>query len=622
MTEPVVTATLSTEEKCAVNADNEVVPLVPKKTSSTWWSRCVLRYKTTRKCVSSKSALLILFWSLVFGGANPDLFSRDYTYIYSLAGYGLLAILFCFFPLAGFLADVKYGRYKVVVRSMYLILISYPTLTIAGGIFYGTMVGFTSASDDGSCNASCFAVLVMISVVLLLAYIAFCTGMVGFTANAVQFGMDQLHDSPGEDRTLFIHWYVWVYFLIAVLGQLAWNPAIQYPYNFENIVSQTHRWYNFVGYVFLGLTPVGIVFSLIVTLCLAKHRRNWFLIEPGTVNPYKLVYSVTKFARQHKTPVRRSAFTYCEDEIPTGLDLGKEKYGGPFSTEQVEDVKVFYGLLKVLFSFGAVFFLDFASNSVLPYYALHTAAYYKLSSDSNYNLSVTKFNGTLPEHILLNSGLLSPLLVTICLPLYLCLLRPFISGYVPGMLKRMGLGTILTFLSLTVTFSMDIAAHQKTKSTHCMFDVPDYSDTASDEVISVPEQSPLFLIVPLVLTSLSHMLIYTAVFEFICSQSPHSMKGLLIGLLYAIKGLYQLLATLVVVPFAVGYTSHPSHVGQMSCGFYYYLVNIVIGLITVLTYMWVAKKYKYRERDEICEVHRYAEEYYSNPQQEQYYDYY
>ena len=64
--------------------------------------------------------------------------------------------------------------------------------------------------------------------------------------------------------------------------------------------------------------------------------------------------------------MRRSAFTYCEDEIPTGLDLGKEKYGGPFSTEQVEDVKVFYGILKVLFSFGAMFFLDFAASSVLP----------------------------------------------------------------------------------------------------------------------------------------------------------------------------------------------------------------------------------------------------------------
>ena len=173
----------------------------------------------------------------------------------------------------------------------------------------------------------------------------------------------------------------------------------------------------------LPTIPFTVMLLLIITLCLAKRRRNWFLIEPGTVNPYKLVYRVTKFARQHKTPLRRSAFTYCEDEIPTGLDLGKEKYGGPFSTEQVEDVKVFYGILKVLFSFGAVFFLDFAASSILPLYALHTSWYSEIEH-SNYTL---QYSGTLIEHILLNCGLLSPLLITISLPLYLCLLRPFIS---------------------------------------------------------------------------------------------------------------------------------------------------------------------------------------------------
>ena len=60
------------------------------------------------------------------------------------------------------------------------------------------------------------------------------------------------------------------------------------------------------------------------------------------------MYRVTKFAYQHKVPVHRSAFTYCEDELPSGLDLGKSKYGGPFTTEEVEDVKAFYGILKVL----------------------------------------------------------------------------------------------------------------------------------------------------------------------------------------------------------------------------------------------------------------------------------
>ena len=318
------------------------------------------------------------------------------------------------------------------------------------------------------------------------------------------------------------------------------------------------------------------------------------------------MYRVTKFARQHKTPVRRSAFTYCEDEIPTGLDLGKEKYGGPFSTEQVEDVKVFYGILKL---WGSVF-LEFAASSVLPFYAFHTSWYTEHDLEFNYNEVSLRRN--LPENILLNCGLLSPLLIAICLPLYLCLLRPFIARYLPGMLRRMGLGMIFILLSLLASFAMDITAHHEVLKDYldnttydlCMFPFP-YEDPHK---YNLPQQNSLLLIVPLVLTSLSHMLIYTAVFEFICSQSPHSMKGLLIGLLYAIKGLYQLLATILVVPFAVGYNYHPSH---MSCGFYYYLVNIIIGLIAVLTYMWVAKKYKYRERDEICEVHRFAEEYYS-----------
>ena len=40
-------------------------------------------------------------------------------------------------------------------------------------------------------------------------------------------------------------------------------------------------------------------------------------------NPYRLIYSVLKFAKQHKFPIQRSALTYWEDEIPSKIDLGK-----------------------------------------------------------------------------------------------------------------------------------------------------------------------------------------------------------------------------------------------------------------------------------------------------------
>ena len=378
------------------------------------------RYRSTHKCVSSKAALLILVWSFVIGllggmMLNPDIITTGYfNYFMQLLMYGGIALVTCFFPLAGILADIRFGHYKTIITSIYLVLISL-LLLIVGSIFWVPLVfGY---------NYNLFiAILCLFLVCGGISVIMLHTGLIGFTANVVQFGMDQLHDSPGEDRTLFIHWYVWTFYGSILVGRLSWTYL-------------------------LGLQIVGslilltLLTALPITLCLVRRRRRWFLIEPGQYNPYKLVYRVTKFARQHKTPVNRSAFTYCEDEVPMGLDLSKEKYGGPFTTEQVEDVKAFYGILKVLFSFGVVFFLGFAADSTLQYFDIFTL----------YSSPVLQ--------ILIYKGLLSPLLITICIPLYLCLLRPFISRYVPGMLKRMGLGMILALLSLLATLSMDAAAH-------------------------------------------------------------------------------------------------------------------------------------------------------------------
>ena len=535
------------------------------------------RYRSTRKCVSSKAALLILVWSFVIGllGGmmfNPEIITTTFfNYFMQLLMYGGIALVTCFFPLGGILADIRFGRYKTIITSIYLVLISL-LLLILSSIFWVLLVFGYSLFMAILCL---FLVCGGISVIILYL------GLIGFTANVVQFGMDQLHDAPGEDRTLFIHWYVWTYYSSILVGQLGWNSAFSVYYYGPNSL--------IFGCSVLVLILLTLLTVLPITLCLVRRRRRWFLIEPGQYNPYKLVYRVTKFARQQKIPVHRSAFTYCEDEVPMGLDLGKEKYGGPFTTEQVEDVKAFYGILKVLFSFGVVFFLGFAADSTLQYFDVPTL----------YNSPVLQ--------ILIYKGLLSPLLITICIPLYLCLLRPFISRYVPGMLKRMGLGMILALFSLLTTISMDTVEELgSSNSTNiCMFDDAYLRNIAFN-----------FFSIQLTLSALSRMLIYTGVFEFICSQSPHSMKGLIIGVFYAIRGLYQVLAALLVLPYFHRGTFKP-----LSCEFYFYLMNTIIGLVAVLVYVWVAKRYRYRVRDELCNVHQYAEEYYSNPNRERFYDY-
>ena len=489
------------ENVAADNSDPPAdIPLLSGKTRSHWLA---LRYRTTRKCVNSKAALLVLLWSFLVGllsGAllNPDLSVTVLVNAgFAFAAYSVVALLTCFHPLAGFLADTKYGRFRTVVSSTWLVVVSLPLVLVVN---IGILTVFLIIELD---EATSVVLATFLATLSCIGLIVLFVGLIGFTANVVQFGMDQLHDSPGEDGTLFIHWYVWTYYTSILIDQLA--CSLIFPNSYIKIIIEAFDFnaYSGIGYGLVGLLVLSAIVVLPVTLCLARRRRRWFLIEPGQYSPYKLVYRVTKFACQHKIPVRRSAFTYCEEGVPSGLDLGKEKYGGPFTTEQVEDVKAFYGILKVLFSFGVVFFLDLAANSTLPNFALH----FSYSTNLNHT-KVFSYNNFLAGHILITRGLLSPLLIFLCIPLYLCLLRPVLLQYIPGMLKRMGLGMIFVVLSLLATFSMDTGNHNAVNDYICMFSL---RHSPLDYL------NPAFLVIQLTLSAFSHILIYTGVFEFICS---------------------------------------------------------------------------------------------------------
>ena len=258
----------------------------------------------------------------------------------------------------------------------------------------------------------------------------------------------------------------------------------------------------------------------------------------------------------------------------------------------------------MLFSFGIVAFLFVPANAFFTIFSLH------ITPDSDENYTTTN---TFAERLIFSNCLFSFLLTFICIPLYLCLLRPFISQYVPGILKRMGLGIVFVLLSLVALLSMDTAVHlnvdQPRNETVCMFD----SHPVPSPSLS---QNPAFLIFPLTLYCLSSMFYQIAMLEFICSQSPHSMTGSLIGLSFAIQGFYEVLAVAIAVVFEFSFDGF-----YPSCGIYYYLTNIVIGVIALLVCICVAKRYRYRKRDDLCNIHQYAENYYSNYQQEQYYDY-
>lgn len=168
----------------------------------------------------------------------------------------------------------------------------------------------------------------------------------------------------------------------------------------------------------------------------------------------------------------------------------------------------------------------------------------------------------------------------------------------------MEIGIIINLLNLVLLLGVDIVAHDRnTDLLNCMF----IFDGKASPVFT-PLQISCILVTQQILSALSTMLIYISYFEFICAQSPHSMKGMLIGLSYAIKGFFNLMGTILILSFY--------QLDFPSCGFGYYSMNVMIGVITFVTFVKVSKRYKYRERDEPSKEREYAENYYSNPNRE------
>ena len=572
------------------NRENSPLLHVTVRPSNTAVSRYLNR--PANRCVKSNSALLILLWNLSVLLVYKMIYNVNLIIQLNQAQNGyiivvtIVGIVLSPFPIAGLLADIKFGRYRTILYSSYNILI--------GMIIFLPLSLFGLNIEHGKKHTSIEFDNPLLIIGIIGLILIYANAMV-FTTNAIVFGMDQLHDAPTQDLLLFIHWYVWIYYVSILVTEVAWNLTFYDPFYVDYLDSTRITGIALSASIFF-ISLLLLTFSLCVTHC----KQRWFLIEHGRINPYKLVYRVIRFSWKHKIPVRRSAFTYCEDELPSRLDLSKRKYGGPFTTEQVEDVKVFLGIVKVLFFIGPLFMLKIASESVLPEFASHGKYVFKDHKE-------VRIEGKV-HHIMVSNGLLSPLLVVVCIPLYLYILRPYISYHIPGMLKRIGIGLFLMILSLIFAFIMDMIVHA-TGDYGCMlkFDSFAYPHVHLDNGTVTPYiyQNVYFFVSQHMLSALINMLIDIAVFEFIFSQSPHSMKGLLIGTFFYIRDIYKVIAIASTAPFATWKTQ------PLSCGSTFYLMYIVIGLIILVVYVWVARKYKYRIRDEPSYERHYAEEYYS-----------
>ena len=542
-------------------------------------------------CLPSRPAVLLVILAVVVGALRAI-----YTCLFSLVAYliiggkyideSFIIFIYCLtmtvpvflYPVSGFFADVVCGRYKVMVISLSIIIVSFVLMLGAAVI---VILDPDVLPDQWS-----HLKIALFSLLVVGFGLTFGIGIISYSANFVQFGLDQLMEAPSVYLSMFVHWIVWADSLpLAVILPLV-----------ASVLCHDH-----VKDAIAGCVPFVCFISLIILLVFICWKHQWFHFEPGHHNPYKTVIKVLNFAKKHKYPLQRSAFTYCDDEKPSRLDLCKVKYGGPFLTDQVEDVKTLIKVFLILAAISPVFVLELPSSIFgLPLISVHIAQKGNVYCDASWNI--------------VKSGSLRYIISAVVFPMYIYFMFSVRMSRLPKILTRLSVGILLYLLGVSSMFIMDLIGHalsevENSTISRCVF-INLYNETLG---VLIPhlEMSWISLIPTNVLLGIGPLMVYTTALEFISAQSPHSMKGLLVGLYFMTQSLFQLLSSFAVLLFSLksiwGTESMKRHPPVTNCGFGYLLFTSTVALVGYLLFLVAAKRYKLRQRDERPYDFQYAE---------------
>ena len=511
-------------------------------------------------------------------------FGFEFSAIYLLCFQGLM---FLVYPLLGHLAEVYLTRYRAMKCGLVILIMGEAILILCCVVYITT--------------DSQYKLVVLLFGLSGAALTIIGTGL--FEANAIQFGLDQLLEAPTQKLIAFIHWYYWS----QNVGQL----LIFYVFYGDQLaVSQI---YNITKTLLVkqfssaAISPVivAITISALVLLCLTKKH---FYIQRAGLNPFKNIYHVLKYSWNHKVPQRRSAFTYWEEDIPPRIDLGKNKYGGPFTNEEVEDTKTFLRILPLLL---CLFGYHLAGDGY--------SAPEQFQRTSCPSLPVLLLITANPLHV-------STLVTVVGIPLYrLVIIKIFPRIKNILMLTKMWMGLYLSLLQVVLYIILATNYNIKYWQEHSTAE-PHIKDRYSSSRACLqirgylynhtcsPTDDPvdniyLWFIIPQLLNGLSSLLVSMAVFEFVCAQAPRTTQGLLIGMWYATFSIRYLVVALL-----------DHFVTERRAWLICEGVKGFLILVSLVLFWCVSRHYRYRQRDEIVNVQGMIEDIYERrrDQEEEY----
>ena len=201
--------------------------------------------------------------------------------------------------------------------------------------------------------------------------------------------------------------------------------------------------------------------------------------------------------------------TYWEEEIPRGMDLGKRKYGGPFTSEKVEDVKTFFRL-SFLFLITFFYLTSFYLNqSPVLFVDIQTAVY-------NHSIVfVDIFDNFCTKSIMYNVFGNYPLWLLISIIVYEVTVKPLLGYKMSDMRRRLKFGIVVSFLIFSA-ISIIVGI-----------------DRYSTEIHAI---NLFWLVVGLsVPEGIATAITFTAGLEFVIAQAPCAMRYFFIIMGYTVN---------------------------------------------------------------------------------------
>ena len=314
--------------------------------------------KQSKKCQNcsswlfSRGAILVLASSALLYGVHWFVYFSiklslpEYLRVgFDCAHYVLWVLL----PVSGWVAESWLGRYQAIVFGLIVCTITFFLLQVA----FMMLINFERTPIP--------------AFVLAIGSLVFGTvGIGSFYTNMLPFTLDQMIGASAEKLTAAVHWYFWGYNIPLLVRDIL-------PCAFSQLHLQ-----DAISVVFLTLGSLSLSAVLIMDCLFHK----WLDTQDKTANPIKLIFRVLNYARKNRCPRLRSAFTYIDEEQPSRLDFGKHKFGGPFTEEEVEDVKTLFRLTPLLI----VIIGPFLSVEIYDQFGLHSIKMTKQSFLCLHNL--------------------------------------------------------------------------------------------------------------------------------------------------------------------------------------------------------------------------------------------